>query len=109
MPSLQEEFKVACSPKVAIDSKTADLAQQVLERCHNTILETSTFGYGQPAQVKCIGNNISNEGCASDSQIYALHEALLLLRLESGVLTGRACQTALLCVSVVYSQDGQGT
>ena len=51
MPSLQEEFKAACSLKVEIDLKTADLAQQVLERCHNTILETSTFGYGQPTQV----------------------------------------------------------
>ena len=51
MPVLQEEFKAACSQKVEIDSETLDLAQQVLERCHSTILETSTFGYGQTTQV----------------------------------------------------------
>ena len=51
MPSLQEEFKAAFAAKMEIDSETADLAQQVLERCHSTILESSTVGYGQPAQV----------------------------------------------------------
>ena len=51
MSSLREQFAAACSPKMDIDSETADLAQQVLERCHDAILETSTFGYGQPEQV----------------------------------------------------------
>lgn len=52
MPSIQEEFAAACSAKVDITSETVDLAQQVLERCHTAILETSTYGYGQPAQVQ---------------------------------------------------------
>lgn len=56
MPSLQEEFKSACSLKVEVDSETADLAQRILERCHSTTLETSTFGYGQPAQVNASDN-----------------------------------------------------
>lgn len=60
MPTLHGEFGAACSTMAEIDSETADLAQQVLERCHNTILETSTFGYGQPAQVTASENTEQN-------------------------------------------------
>ena len=104
MPSVQEEFAAACSTKVDIDSETVDLAQQVLERCQNAILETSTFGYGQPAQVH---SRIKHREIAH--QVIE-HEALAFVSLaaaakaESFVYTGRGCQEALFCVCLVYSQ-----